>query len=234
MKFKIFTLFPDSIKSYLNSSIPSRAEKSGKVEYQFIDIRDYSMDKHKKVDDYEYGGDAGLLMKYEPLAKALTDNNSLEDLVVYMSPQGVKWSQNLAESFSTKYKSISIIAGHYKGIDKRIIDEFVDIEISIGDYILSGGELGAVVVIDSIVRLVDGVINNIESAEDDSISFEGLLDCDRFTKPYQINNRKVVDVLTYGKHEEKTAWQLKNRYNKTKNRRPDLFDGHLKDIIKEN
>ena len=234
MKFKIFTLFPDSIKSYLNSSIPSRAEKSGRAEYQFIDIRDYCEDKHKKVDDYEYGGDAGLLMKYKPLAKALIDNTTDEDLVVYMSPQGVKWSQSLSEKFSTEYRSISIIAGHYKGIDQRIVDEFVDIEISIGDYILSGGELGALVVVDSVVRLVDGVINSIESAEDDSISYQGLLDCDRYTKPYQIEDKKVIDVLREGKHDAKEAWQLKNRYNKTKNRRPDLFDGHLKDIIKEN
>jgi len=232
--FKIFTLFPDSIRCYLNSSIPKRASESGKVEYQLINIRDYSVNKHKKVDDYEYGGDAGLLMRYEPLAEALIENTSEKDLIIYMSPQGVKWNQPLAEKYSKGYETIVIIAGHYKGIDQRIIEEFVDIEISIGDYILSGGELGALVIVDSVVRLVDGVINSIESAEDDSISFQGLLDCDRYTKPYQIKDKKVIDVLKDGKHEEKSAWQLKNRYKKTRIRRLGLFDNHLKEIIKEN
>lgn len=231
MIFKIFTLFPESISGYLGSSIPKRAKESNKVEYELINIRDYSTLKHHKVDDYEYGGDAGLLMRYEPLAAAILENTSKDDLIVYMSPQGVKWSQPLAEKFTKEYSSIAIISGHYKGIDQRIIDEFVDVEISIGDYILSGGELGALVVVDSVVRLVDGVINNIQSAEEDSISFEGLLDCDRYTKPYQIEDKKIVEILRTGKHEEKSAWQLKNRYRKTRNRRPDLFDGHIKEII---
>lgn len=220
MKFKILTLFPEIIEGFFSSSIMAKAVERGLVEYQIIDIRDYAYNKHKKCDDYPFGGGAGMVLKAEPLAEALDSVAAKGKTVVFPTPSGVKYTQNMAEELA-KEDEIVLICGRYEGIDQRIIDEYVDHEVCIGDYVISSGEISSLVVIDSIYRLCDGVITK-ESLEEES--FQGkYLEYPHYTRPAEFRGLKVPDVLLSGNHKAIEEWRSTKRYEKTLNNRPDLL-----------
>ncbi len=221
MKITVLTLFPDFFSAFQSESIIGRAIEMGKVEIVIRDIRDYCYDKHKQADDMPFGGGAGMVMKPEPLFRALADCSGK---VIYTSPQGEKFSQKMALDLSEE-KELVIIAGHYEGIDERVIEEKVDMEISIGDYVLTGGELPAMVMMDSIIRLLPGVIRR-ESYENDSF-FQGLLDYPQYTRPADYEGCKVPEVLLSGHHKKIEEWRFYQSVKRTLERRPDLLQGRV-------
>ncbi len=220
MKIDILTLFPESF-SYLNSSILKRAQENNIIEINLIDIRNFSKDKHKKCDDYPFGGGAGMLMSVQPIYDALKSVQKENSKIIFPSPSGEKFNANIAKNLST-YDHLIFICGHYEGIDQRVIDIFNPQEISIGDYVLTGGELASMVIIDSLSRFVTGVISK-ESLEEESFS-SGKLEYPQYTRPAQFMGLKVPDVLLSGNHEEIAKWREKKSIEKTKNIRPDLFN----------
>ena len=216
----ILTLFPSMFDGFLHESIIKRAIEKGKVEVNIYNIRDYSKDPHKKVDDYQFGGGSGMVLMPQPIFDAIEDLKRKDTFVILMSPQGIPYKQKIAHELSQK-KHILIICGHYEGFDERI-RSFVDMEISIGDYILTGGELASMVVSDSIIRLLDDVITK-ESSENES--FENhLLDYPVYTKPVDFRGMKVPDVLLSGHHENIRKWRLEQQISRTQERRPDLLE----------
>ena len=220
MKIDILTLFPSMFDGFLSESIIKRAIEKGKVEVTIHNIRDYSKDPHKKVDDYQFGGGSGMVLMPQPIIDAIEDLKKEDTLVILMSPQGIPYKQKIAHELSQK-KHILIICGHYEGFDERI-RSFVDMEISIGDYILTGGELASMVISDSIIRLLDDVITK-ESSENES--FENhLLDYPVYTKPVDFRGMKVPDILLSGHHENIRKWRLEQQMNRTQERRPDLLE----------
>ena len=220
MKIDILTLFPSMFDGFLHESIIKRAIEKGKVEVNIYNIRDYSKDPHKKVDDYQFGGGSGMVLMPQPIFDAVEDLKEEDTLVILMSPQGVPYKQKIAHELSHK-KHILIICGHYEGFDERI-RSLADMEISIGDYILTGGELASMVVSDSIIRLLDEVITK-ESSENES--FENhLLDYPVYTKPVEFRDMKVPDVLLSGHHENIRKWRLEQQISRTQERRPDLLE----------
>ncbi len=220
MKIDILTLFPSMFDGFVSESIIKRAIEKGKVEVTIHNIRDYSKDPHKKVDDYQFGGGSGMVLMPQPIIDAIEDLKREDTFVILMSPQGIPYKQKIAHELSQK-KHILIICGHYEGFDERICS-FVDMEISIGDYILTGGELASMVVSDSIIRLLDDVITK-ESSENES--FENhLLDYPVYTKPVDFRGMKVPDVLLSGHHENIRKWRLEQQMNRTQERRPDLLE----------
>ncbi|AVQ16632.1 tRNA (guanine-N(1)-)-methyltransferase [Fusobacterium gonidiaformans 3-1-5R] len=221
MKITVLTLFPDFFSAFQSESIIGRAIEMGKVEIVIRDIRDYCYDKHKQADDMPFGGGAGMVMKPEPLFRALADCSGK---VIYTSPQGEKFSQKMALDLSEE-RELVIIAGHYEGIDERVIEEKVDMEISIGDYVLTGGELPAMVMMDSIIRLLPGVIRR-ESYENDSF-FQGLLDYPQYTRPADYEGCKVPEVLLSGHHKKIEEWRFYQSVKRTLERRPDLLQGRV-------
>ncbi len=224
MNFYIMTLFPEMIKDGLNHSIISRAVENNLINVEAIDIRDFTPSKHKKVDDYPYGGGAGLVMQAEPIYNtfmSIKDKIGENTKVVYMSPKGKVFNQQLAQELS-KEEDLVILCGHYEGVDQRIIDEIVTDEISIGDYILTGGELSAMVVIDSVSRLIPNVLGKAESFEDESFS-DGLLEYPQYTRPQNFLGREVPDVLLSGNHGKIKEWRMKKSLELTKERRPDML-----------
>ncbi|WP_337742730.1 tRNA (guanosine(37)-N1)-methyltransferase TrmD [Fusobacterium gonidiaformans] len=221
MKITVLTLFPDFFSAFQSESIIGRAIEMGKVEIIIRDIRDYCYDKHKQADDMPFGGGAGMVMKPEPLFRALADCSGK---VIYTSPQGEKFSQKMALDLSEESELV-IIAGHYEGIDERVIEEKVDMEISIGDYVLTGGELPAMVMMDSIIRLLPGVIRR-ESYENDSF-FQGLLDYPQYTRPADYEGCKVPEVLLSGHHKKIEEWRFYQSVKRTLERRPDLLQGRV-------
>lgn len=221
MKITVLTLFPDFFSTFQSESIIGRAIEMGKVEIVIRDIRDYCYDKHKQADDMPFGGGAGMVMKPEPLFRALADCSGK---VIYTSPQGEKFSQKMALDLSEE-RELVIIAGHYEGIDERVIEEKVDMEISIGDYVLTGGELPAMVMMDSIIRLLPGVIRR-ESYENDSF-FQGLLDYPQYTRPADYEGCKVPEVLLSGHHKKIEEWRFYQSVKRTLERRPDLLQGRV-------
>lgn len=221
MKITVLTLFPDFFSAFQSESIIGRAIEMGKVEIVIRDIRDYCYDKHKQADDMPFGGGAGMVMKPEPLFRALADCSGK---VIYTSPQGEKFSQKMALDLSEESELV-IIAGHYEGIDERVIEEKVDMEISIGDYVLTGGELPAMVMMDSIIRLLPGVIRK-ESYENDSF-FQGLLDYPQYTRPADYEGCKVPEVLLSGHHKKIEEWRFYQSVKRTLERRPDLLQGRV-------
>lgn len=220
MKIDILTLFPSMFDGFLSESIIKRAIEKGKVEVTIHNIRDYSKDPHKKVDDYQFGGGSGMVLMPQPIIDAIEDLKKEDTLVILMSPQGIPYKQKIAHELSQK-KHILIICGHYEGFDERI-RSFVDMEISIGDYILTGGELASMVVSDSIIRLLDDVITK-ESSENESFENQ-LLDYPVYTKPVDFRGMKVPDVLLSGHHENIRKWRLEQQMNRTQERRPDLLE----------
>ncbi len=220
MKIDILTLFPNMFDGFLNESIIKRAIEDNKVTINVHDIRKYSKDKHHKVDDYGYGGGAGMVLMPEPIFDAVDDIKTDDSYVILMTPQGVKYNQKEAKSLLNK-KHIIIICGHYEGFDERI-RSLADIEYSIGDYVLTGGELPSMVITDSVVRLIDGVITS-ESHENDSFE-DNLLDYPVYTHPVEFRGMKVPDVLLSGHHENIRLWRHNEQIKRTKIRRPDLLD----------
>lgn len=220
MKIDILTLFPSMFDGFLHESIIKRAIESNKVQINIVDIRDFSMDPHKRVDDYSYGGGAGMVLMPQPIFDAVDSVKDEDSYIILMTPQGLPYKQSVAINLSLK-KHIIIICGHYEGFDERI-RSLADLEVSIGDYILTGGELASMVVSDSIIRLLDGVINK-ESYEQDSFA-NNLLDYPVYTKPYDFRGMKVPEILLSGHHENIKKWRLEQQIIKTKERRPDLLE----------
>ena len=224
MRIDILTLFPEQIEGIINSSIIKRAINNSFVEIYLHNIRDYSKNKHKKVDDAAFGGVAGMVMQIQPIAdlieKLKAERNY--DEIIYTTPDGETYNQATANKLSMK-ENIIILCGHYKGVDQRIRDHYITKEISIGDYVLTGGELAAAVITDSIVRLLPGVISDIESALSDSFQ-DNLLAPPVYTRPADYKGWKVPDVLLSGNFKKIEEWNLEQAIKKTKERRPDLLD----------
>ena len=223
MRFDVLTLFPEMFDS-LKASIIGRAVNNQILELNLVNFREYSADKFKHVDDTPYGGGPGMVIKPEPIYDAYKDilkELNYKPKVIYMSPRGKLFNQDMAKELS-KEKHLIILCGHYEGVDQRIIDEIVDEEISIGDYILTGGELPAMVVIDTISRNIDGVLKD-ESVEDESFS-EGLLEYPQYTRPEEFMGRKVPDVLLSGHHANIEKWRKEKSLEITRLRRPDLIE----------
>ncbi len=221
MKIDILTLFPE-IFSFLESySIVGRAIEQGSIYINPINIRDFSSDKHKRVDDYPFGGGKGMVMKPEPVFEAINSCKKEDSTVVYLSPQGKVLTQDLANELATKSHLI-LIAGHYEGLDNRIVENFIDEEISIGDYVLTGGELPAMVLIDTISRLLPNVLKSEESYEIES-HYNGLLEYPQYTRPRVFKGLKVPDILLSGDHEKIQKWRELYSLKVTLEKRPDLL-----------
>ncbi len=228
MIFDIMTLFPDLVNYILGESIIGRAQKSGAIEVTSYNIRDYSTDKHRRVDDTPYGGGKGMLMMAPPIYncyEAICQKRSDQPLtkrVIFMSPSGKVLDQRKVEELS-HYDQLIILCGHYEGVDRRILDEIVDEEISIGDFVLTGGEIPACILVDSVARLVDGVLSDSECYEKESIS-SGYVEYPQYTRPYDFHGVKVPDVLISGHHEKIDAWRLEQARALTLKNRPDILE----------
>ena len=220
MKIDILTLFPEMYDGFLNTSIIKRAIEDNKVTINVHNIRDYSKDPHKKVDDYGFGGGNGMVLMPQPIFDAIDDLKQDDSFIIMMTPQGIPYKQKNAYEL-TKKKHIIIICGHYEGFDERI-RTIVDIEISIGDYVLTGGEIPSMVIADSVVRLLDGVIDE-NSHTNDSFN-NNLLDYPVYTKPQNFRGMEVPEVLLSGHHKKIAEWRLEESLKKTKVRRPDLLE----------
>lgn len=246
MNVHIMTLFPEMFES-LKLSILGRAIKNNILTVDAVNIRDYAFNKHHKVDDYTYGGGAGMLMQAEPVYlchKAITDdiwakaNDDVKEAcqckkirTVYLTPQGRVLNQNLAMELA-KEDELILLCGHYEGIDERVLEEVVTDYISIGDYVLTGGELPAMVLIDTVSRFVEGVLSNDESAMTESFS-NGLLEYPQYSRPEEWHGKKVPEILMSGHHENVEKWRLEQSVQRTKERRPDLYDEFTKTHIKD-
>ena len=228
MKFDVVTLFPEMVESVASIGVLGRAVKNGQIQLNSWNPRDYTQDKHRTVDDRPYGGGPGMLMKVEPLKAAIEDAkksaaaNNVQSKVIYMSPQGKPVTQQDVQALAEQ-PGLILIAGRYEGIDERIIESYVDEEWSIGDYVLSGGELPALVLIDAVARMLPGVLGDEKSAQQDSF-MQGFLDCPHYTRPEEIDGRSVPDVLLSGNHRDIDEWRLKQSLGRTWLRRPDLLD----------
>lgn len=230
MNFHVMTLFPDMIKQGLSDSIIGRAIESGAIDVQTYDIRDYTLNKHRKVDDYPYGGGAGMLMQTQPVYDCYNEvkkNCFFNPRVVYMTPQGKTFNQAMAEELAAE-RELIILCGHYEGIDERVIEEIVTDEVSIGDFVLTGGEMAAMVVIDAVSRLVPGVLNNEDSSVNESFS-GNLLEYPQYSRPEEWNGKRVPEVLLSGNHAEVDKWRLKEAIKRTKEKRPDLYEKYLEE-----
>lgn len=219
MKFDILTLFPEMFTG-LYESIIGRAEKEGKIEINLVNIRDFSKNKHKKVDDYPYGGGAGMVIRPDVVYDAYCSLDNKNAKVIYLSPQGKPLTQSKVQELS-KNEHLILLCGHYEGIDERVLEQIVDEEISIGDYVLTGGELPAMVLVDAISRHVTGVINK-ESIIEESFS-NGLLEYPQYTRPEEFLNKKVPEVLLSGHHKNIEEWRQKKALENTYKKRPDLI-----------
>ncbi len=224
MRFDILTILPQLLDGPFSASIMQRAQDKGHVEIHLHNIRDYSTNKHKHVDDYQYGGGAGMVMSIEPIVAIIEKLKSEReyDEIIYMTPDGVVLEQSICNDMSLK-NNIMILCGHYKGVDERIREHYITKEISIGSYVLSGGELAAAVLVDSIVRLIPGVLNDETSALTDSFQ-DNLLSPPVYTRPPEFNGWKVPEVLTSGHFAKIDKWREDMAYEHTKNRRPDLLE----------
>lgn len=224
IRFDILSVFPEMFESALNHSILKRAREKGMVEIHIHNIRDYAKDKHRMTDDAPYGGGGGMVMKVEPIDRALASIVPSRDntLVVLLTPQGETLNQKIAEEMS-RYFQIVLICGRYEGVDERIRDHLADREISIGDFVLTGGELSAMVVVDAVTRLIPGVLGNYDSASYDSFS-TGLLEYPHYTRPGSYRDWQVPEVLLSGNHREIESWRRKESLKRTYLRRPDLLE----------
>ena len=225
MRFDVLTLFPEMFEAVLGDSIIGRARENGLIELNFIQIRDFSTDKHRRVDDYPYGGGTGMLMSVQPIYDAymsIVKDLSYKPLTIYMSPQGRVFDQKCAIEFS-KEEHIVILCGHYEGVDQRVLDEIVDMELSIGDFVLTGGEIPAMAVIDTVARLVPGVLASVSSYTGES-HFNSLLEYPQYTRPPEILGRSVPEVLLSGHHANIEAWKREQSLIATYNKRPDMLE----------
>lgn len=224
IRFDVLTLFPEMF-SALKESIIARAEKKGIIEMNFINIRDFSKDKHKKTDDYPYSGGGGMLMTPQPIYDAyqsIVENLDYKPYTIYMSPQGKTFTQSVAKKMS-EHKHIVILCGHYEGVDQRIIDMLVDEEISIGDFVLTGGEIPAMAVIDSVSRMMPGVLAAQSSYENES-HFSGLLEYPQYTRPEDFMGQKIPEVLISGHHAKIEEWKRNEALRNTFEKRPDMLE----------
>ena len=227
MKFDVITLFPELIQSYFNYSIMKRAVDNDIISVNTVNPRDFSEDKHKKVDDTPYGGGAGMVLMCNPVFKAYESIEKLKkSYTVILTPQGVPYNQLLAENFADNSQLI-LICGHYEGFDERIRTDIECIEVSVGDFVLTGGEIPALAIIDSVTRLIDGALGKVESAHFDSFS-NGLLEYPHYTRPFDFRGKTVPDVLLSGNHAEIEKWRRKEQIKRTKTRRPDLYEIFLR------
>ncbi len=223
------TLFPDMVKGVLSESIIGRAQNEGLIEVNCHNIRDFSTDKHRKTDDTPYGGGVGMVMSCQPIydcyksvcAEIPKENKKR---VIYMSPKGRMFSHEVALELS-KYDNLVFLCGHYEGVDQRVLDEIVDEEISIGDYVVTGGEIPACIVIDAVSRLIDGVLASSECYEGESVA-SGILEYPQYTKPREFLGREVPEVLLSGDHKKIELWRLERAVEITRERRPDLIEKH--------
>ena len=225
MRIDIMTLFPEMCERVLGESIIGRSRESGLVEINCVNIRDYSKDKHRRVDDATYGGGLGMLMQVDPIYDcfcALTENIGKRPHLIYMSPQGKTLTQERVKELS-QMENIAILCGHYEGVDERVIEEIVDEEISIGDYVLTGGELPALVLADSISRMLPGVLAEDAAFEEES-HYNSLLEYPQYTRPYEWHGKKVPDVLLSGHHANITKWRREQSLMRTYQRRPELLE----------
>ena len=223
---RIFTLYPDFFPGPLSKGLYGKAMEKKIWNIETVNIRDYTTDKHKTVDDTPYGGGSGMLIKPDILAKALDENLKDDDKIYYLSPKGKLFDQKLAKKLS-KEKKINLICGHFEGVDQRVIDSRNIIELSIGDFILSGGEAASIVVIDAILRLIPGVIGNNSSISEETFE-NGLLEYPQYTKPRVWEKKKVPDVLLSGDHDKIKDWRLSQSEAITRDRRPDLWQKYKK------
>ena len=230
MNFHILTLFPEMVEGGLKTSVIGRAVEKGIITVKAHDIRDYSMDKHRKVDDYPYGGGAGMVMQAEPVYRCYQDivekcrlnGTEKRSRVIYLSPKGTVFSQKMAQEYAQE-ENLIFLCGHYEGIDERVLEEIVTDYVSVGDYVLTGGELPALVLMDAVSRLVPGVLNNAESACTESFS-DSLLEYPQYTRPEEWNGKKVPPVLLSGNHKLLAEWYRRQSVIETAKRRPDLLE----------
>lgn len=231
MKFHVLTLFPEMFSSVIHDSMLGRAEKKNLLEFNVINIRDFAVNKHKRVDDYPYGGGRGMVMQAEPIYNAYKSicediGSDTKPYVIYMSPKGKVFTQRKAVELSFN-ENLVLLCGHYEGVDQRIIDEIVDEEISIGDYVLTGGEIPAMVVIDSVSRMLEGVLSNEDSFTDES-HYSGLLEYPHYTRPPLFNGREVPEVLLSGNHSLISKWRMEKSLEITAEKRPDMMEEYNK------
>ena len=226
MRINIITLFPEMCQAVLSESIIGRAVKSGAIELCFHQLRDYAFDKHRRVDDTPYGGGMGMVLKAEPVALCFEDICQMTGTrphFVYMSPQGRVMNQQLLKDTAKKYENICILCGHYEGLDERVIEELIDEEVSIGDYVLTGGELPACVYADALCRMVPGVLSDEECFTEES-HYNGLLEYPQYTKPSVWRGKEVPEVLLSGHHKNINDWRRMQSLKRTKEKRPDMYE----------
>ncbi|MBR2467030.1 MAG: tRNA (guanosine(37)-N1)-methyltransferase TrmD [Clostridia bacterium] len=229
MKFDVMTLFPDMVRTVLGESIIGRAQKAGHVSVECHNIRDFTTDKHRKTDDTPFGGGVGMVMTCQPIydcfksvKESIPEGNKTR--VIYMSPKGTIFSHGVASRLA-EYDNLIFLCGHYEGVDQRVIDEIVDEEISIGDYVVTGGEIPACIVIDAVSRLKDGVLSAKECYEGESVA-SGILEYPQYTKPREFMGREVPEVLLSGDHAKIDRWRLEQAVKITRERRPDMLLSH--------
>jgi tRNA (guanine37-N1)-methyltransferase len=224
MRFDVLTLFPEMFFSPLRESILGKAIEKGLIQIRTINIRDFALDKHQVVDDTPYGGGQGMVMKVEPVARAIewVKSQNPSAWTIYLTPQGKQFNQEIGRTFSSRSHLI-LLCGRYEGVDERVKEVFVDEEISIGDYVLTGGELAAMVIIDAVSRLLPGVLGSDRSAEEDSF-FNFLLEYPQYTRPFNFRGSRVPEVLLSGNHSAISLWRRREALRRTLVRRPDLLD----------
>ena len=224
MKIELLTIFPEMFESFLSASIIGRAREAGLLDIHATDIRPYSQNKHKNTDDYPFGGGAGMLMLAQPIVDAMkaVTRPPFQGKRIYMSPRGMLLTQALAQQLSQE-EQLVILCGHYEGVDQRVLDKYIDMEISVGDYVLTGGETAAMVLIDCVSRLVPGVLGSAESAGDESFSNDGLLEYPQYTRPRVFEDMEVPEVLLNGDHKKISQWRREQALLATARMRPDLL-----------
>lgn len=224
MKIDLLTIFPEMFESFLNTSILGRARSAGHIEIHATDIRPFSTSKHKNTDDYPFGGGAGMLMMAQPIADAMKSvtQTPFSGKRIYMSPRGQRLTQRLAEELANE-EELVILCGHYEGVDQRVLDKYIDMEISVGDYVLTGGETAAMVLVDCVARLIPGVLGSEESAADESFSVAGLLEYPQYTRPRVFEDLEVPPVLLSGDHKRINQWRREQALLATAKLRPDML-----------
>ena len=230
MRIDILTLFPEMFASFLGTSIPKRAAEKGKVDYHLTNFREFATDAHLSVDDKPFGGGPGMVMMAPVLFDAVEHaekQDARPATRILLSPQGRRFDQTVAEEFARSHERLLLIAGHYEGFDERIIEGLAPLELSLGDYVLSGGELAAMVIVDAVVRLLPGALGAQDGAADETFA-DGLLEYPQYTRPREFRDMKVPDILLSGNHAKIAAWRLEQRKARTRERRPDLWNEYLK------